>query len=160
MMDYMRWTSSHSPLVYLFIKFILIDAQKCISISNFTLSNMYYKLLRNCCLLRWVYGKLNINNFWPDLEVAQAAEVGAQRVMGDDHPDQLQQAEAVSQPASWAENKIQFRKLPRGLSTANWIVDLKWIALSGLSGTRLLSPSLSLMWSVLKTIWKIVSAQY
>ena len=62
---------------------------------------------------------MNINNFWPDLKAAQAAVVGAQLVMGEDHPNQLQQAEAVSQQVSRAENKIQFRKLPRGLSTAN-----------------------------------------
>ena len=73
---------------------------------------MYYKLLRNCCLLRWVHGKLNVNNFLPDLEIAHGVEVGAELVMGEDHPDQLQHADGVSQPVSRAENKNNLANCP------------------------------------------------
>ena len=47
-----------------------------------------------------------------DLDIAQGAEVGAELVMGEDHPDQLQQAEGVSQPVSRAENKYNLVNCP------------------------------------------------
>lgn len=48
----------------------------------------------------------------PDLDIAEGAEVGAELVMGEDHPDQLQHAEGVSQPVSRAENKNNLVNCP------------------------------------------------